>query len=200
MSDGYIRHKVVISGDAALQHNGQAVDPLNKYAKAMREIHKDKARKGTEEGIVALGNVEYEASLYLDAKGRVIWPSRVLEACIAAGAKRTKEGKSALAAMFVDTDGVLEYEGGPLSVAKLIASEDHRLTVGVRIQQSRLMRVRPFFKNWTASFEVSVLGEQVNTSTLTTWIENAGSFCGLGDWRPRYGRFELSSISVIRGK
>lgn len=200
MSNGYVRHKVTIGGDAALQHNGQAVDPLNKYAKAMKEITKDKVRKNTEEGIIALGNVEFEASLYLDAKGRVVWPSRVLEAAIAAGAKKTKEGKAALASSFVDTDGVMEYEGGPLSLAKLVASEDHRLTVGVRIQQSRLMRVRPFFKNWKATFEVSVLGEQVNTSTLKTWIENAGSFCGLGDWRPRYGRFELLDISVIKGK
>lgn len=200
MSNGYVKYRVLIGGDAALQHNGQAVDPLNKYAKAMKEITKDKTRKNTEEGIVALGNVEYEASLYVDSKGKVVWPSRVLEAAIAAGAKKTKEGKTALASSFVDTDGVLEYEGGPLTVKQLIESEDHRLTVGVRIQQSRLMRVRPFFKNWKATFDVSVLEEQVNASTLKTWIENAGSFCGLGDWRPRYGRFELLSIVTVKGK
>lgn len=198
MSTGYVRYKVSIKGDTALQHNGQTADVSNKYARAIKEITKDRKRKNTDEGIAALGNLEFESGLYLDAKGRVVWPSRVLEASIAMGARKTKEGKTALAAVFVDTDGVLDYEGGPLSVKDLINSPDHRLTVGVRVQQSRVMRTRPMFRNWKTTFQVSALAEQVSESTLNTWLENAGNFVGLGDFRPRYGRFEVVEITKTK--
>lgn len=196
MSNGYLKHKVTIGGDTLLMHNGQTADPLNKYAKALKAVTSDKQRKKTEEGIIEMGRIEYEAGLYLDSKGKVILPSRVLEAHLAEGARKTKEGKTALAGMFVDTDGVLEYEGGPLSVAKLLDSPDHRLTVAVRIGQVKVMRVRPLFKDWSATFEVSVLEEMAGTSTLKTWLTNGGNFVGLGDWRPRYGRYEVRKIEV----
>jgi hypothetical protein len=198
MSTGYLKHKVTIAGDTLILHNGQTADPLNKYAKALKAVTSDKQRKKTEEGIVEMGNIEYEAGLYLNAKGQVILPSRVLEAHIAEGARKTKEGKTALAGMFVDTDGVLSYEGGPLTVKQLIASEDHRLTVPVSVNQSKIIRVRPMFKNWSCSFEVSILEEMAGTSTLQTWLRNGGSFVGLGDWRPRHGRYEVQEVAVIK--
>lgn len=200
MSNGYIKHRVTISGDTLIMHNGQLADPSNKYARALKEVSSDRTRKRTDEGILAMGNIELEGGLYLDAKGRVIVPSRVLEASIVEGAKKTKGGKNALAGMFVDTDGVLDYAGGPLGVKELIESPDHRLTVGVVVGQVRVMRVRPFFKDWSTSFEVSVLEEIAGTNTLKTWLTNAGSFIGLGDWRPRYGRFEVDSVTVLKGK
>ncbi len=116
VSIGYLKHKVKIAGETLILHNGQTADPLNKYAKAMKSITSDKQRKRTEEGIVEMGNIECEAGLYTNAKGQIILPSRVLEAHIAEAARKTKEGKTALAGMFVDTDGVLAYEGGPLTV------------------------------------------------------------------------------------
>jgi hypothetical protein len=199
MATGYLKHRVTIAGSTLLMHNGQTADPLNKYAKAFKEITSDKQRKKTEEGIIALGNLEYEAGLYLSKKGQVIIPSRVLEAHIAEAARKTKEGKTALAGMFVDTDGVLEYEGGPLTVKQLIASEGHRLTVPVSVNQSKVIRVRPLFQNWSTSFEVSILEEMAGTSTLKTWLTNGGNFVGLGDWRPRHGRYEVKSVSVLKG-
>jgi hypothetical protein len=194
---GYLRHKVTIGGDKILLHNGQTADPLNKYAKAMKAITSDRTLKKTDEGIVDLMRIEYEAGLYLNAKRQVIIPSRVLEANIAEGARKTKEGKSALAGMFVDCDAVLQYAGGPLSVKQLLDSEDHRLTVGVGVNNSRIMRTRPLFTDWSATFEVSVLAEMAGSTALKTWLTNAGKFIGLCDYRPRYGRYEVSNFEVL---
>jgi hypothetical protein len=191
MSTGYTKIQVKIGGDALLMHNGQTADPCNKYVRAMQAITKDRARKKTDEGIEALANIEYEAGLYLDNKGRVVLPSRVLEAHIAMAARKSKDGKTALAGMFVDTDGILEYDGGPLTVKQLIESEQHRLTVGVRVQQARIMRTRPLFRNWSASFQVSVLDELVDARSLRTWLEDGGRVVGIGDYRPRYGRYDV---------
>lgn len=200
MSDGYQQYKVTIGGDALLLHNGALAIPTNPIVRAIKAITSDRNRKDTDEGRKELGDLEYKGSLYLDAKGRVILPSTVLEANIAAGAKKTKGGKDALRGMFVDTDGVLDYEGGPLSVDKLVASEDHRLTTTVVVPatRGRAQRVRPLFKNWKTSFKVSVLGSMVDATTLKTWITNAGSFNAIGDWRPRYGRYEVLEFGAVK--
>jgi hypothetical protein len=196
MAVGYLKINVAIGGDQLIMHNGQTADPLNKFAKLLKEITDDKTRKKTAEGIVTMGRIECEAGLYLNAKKQVILPSRVLEAHISEGARKTKEGKQALAGMFVDTDGVLSYDGGPLSVAQILDSEEHQLRLAVAQSQGKVMRVRPFFKNWTTTFQVSVLEEMVSPAMLKKWLLNGGNFVGIGDYRPRYGRYELRKFEV----
>jgi hypothetical protein len=198
MSTGYQKVNVSIGGDQLIMHNGQTADPLNKYAKALKAVTSDKARKKTDEGIVEMGRIECEAGLYLDAKNRVILPTRVLEAHISEGARKTKEGKSALAGMFVDTDGVLAYDGGPLTVAKILDSAAHQLRLSVVVGQAKVMRVRPFFQNWSTTFQVSILEEMVTPEMLKTWITNGGNFVGIGDYRPRYGRYDLKKFEVVK--
>ena len=197
MASGYIKHKVTIGGSTLLMHNGQTADPLNKFAKAMKAITSDKQRKKTDEGIEELMRVEFEAGLYLNAKNQVILPTRILESHISEAARKTKEGKQALAGMFVDTDGILSYAGGPLTVKQLLDSDEHRLSIPVCVNQSRVIRTRPLFRDWSATFEVSILEEMVSSSSLKTWLENGGNFVGIGDYRPRYGRYELRAFDVV---
>lgn len=196
MTNGYSKVAVTIAGEQLIMHNGQTADPLNVYAKRLKEVTGDKQRKKTDEGILAMGRIECEAGLYLDAKKRVILPTRVLEAHIAEGARKTKEGKQALAGMFVDTAGILSYEGGPLTVAQILDSPEHQLRLSVVVGQAKVMRVRPFFTNWSATFQVSILDEQVTSTMLRTWLINGGNFVGIGDYRPRYGRYEVKKFEV----
>lgn len=200
MANGYSKFRITIGGDTLLMHNGQTADPLNKYTKAMKAITSDRQLKKTDEGIAQLMRIEYEAGLYLNSKNQVILPSRILEAHISEAARKTREGKNALAGMFVDTDGLLEYEGGPLTVKQLLDSEEHRLTIPVRVQANRVIRTRPLFRNWQTTFEVSVLEEMVSPSSLQAWLENGGNFVGLGDYRPRYGRYELRAMEAVKPK
>jgi hypothetical protein len=72
--------------------------------------------------------------------------------------------------------------------------------VAVVVGQSKVMRVRPLLKNWSCSFEVSILEEMANTSTLQTWLRNGGSFVGLCDWRPRHGRYEVVSVELVKSR
>jgi hypothetical protein len=145
-----------------------------------------------------MANIEYQAGLYLNNKGQVIVPSRVLESVLVEGAKKSKEGKLALSGMFVDTDGILEYEGGALSVKQLLDSPEHRICVAVRIGMSKVMRTRPHFKNWRTTFKVSVNEQVANEAQLKRWLEDAGAYVGIGDWRPRHGRYELENFNAVR--
>jgi hypothetical protein len=105
MAKGYLQYECELSGDSLIMHNGQTADPLNSFSKAMKEI--SGKRKKTDADFEALANIEYQAGLYLNAKGQVIIPSRVLESVLVEGAKKSKEGKLALSGMFVDTDAIL---------------------------------------------------------------------------------------------
>lgn len=190
----YKQYHVVIGGNILLMHNSQTADPLNKYAKAMKQF----PRKKTEADLYAMARIEYEAGLYLNSKGEVVIPSRLLEANIVSGARVQKDGKTALAGLFVDTDAIFTYEGGPLSVQQLLDSDEHRLTVPVTVNQSKIMRTRPQFKNWEADFTVSIDENLVNESQLKKWLDNAGGTKGLGDWRPRYGRYLVKKFESVK--
>ena len=196
MAKGYLQYECELSGDSLIMHNGQTADPLNSFSKAMKEI--SGKRKKTDADFEALANIEYQAGLYLNNKGQVIVPGRVLESVLVEGAKKSKEGKLALSGMFVDTDGILEYEGGAMSVKQLMESPDHRLCVAVRIGMSKVMRTRPHFKNWRTTFKVSINEQVANEAQLKRWLEDAGSDVGIGDWRPRHGRYELESFKAVR--
>jgi len=177
-------------------HNGQTADPLNPFSKAMKEI--SSKRKKTDSDYEAMANIEYRAGLYLSKKNELIIPSRVLESVLVEGAKKSKEGKLALSGMFVDTDALLDYEGAPMSVDELVASEDHRICVAVRVGMAKVMRTRPHLKNWSAKFKVSLNSDVANEAQLKRWVEDAGAYVGVGDWRPRHGRYEVKKFAAVK--
>jgi len=196
MAKGYLQYECELSGDSLIMHNGQTANPLNSFSKAMKEI--SGKRKKTDADYEAMSNIEYQAGLYLNSKNEVIIPSRVLESVLVEGAKKSKEGKLALSGMFVDTDAILVYEGGPMNMKQLMESPEHRICVAVRVGMAKVMRTRPHFKDWTAKFKVSVNEQVANEAQLKRWLEDAGSYVGIGDWRPRHGRYEMLSFKAVR--
>ncbi len=57
-------------------------------------------------------------------------------------------------------------------------------TKRAKIGQSKHIRVRPRFDNWSAIGEIVITDEQITFPILRTILEYAGKFKGLGDWRP----------------
>jgi len=193
---GYTQYEVELAGDSLIMHNGQTADPLNPFSKAMKEI--SGKRKKTDSDYEAMANIEFKAGLYVDAKNNVIIPSRVLESVLVEGAKKSKEGKLALSGMFVDTDAAFTYEGYPMTIDELMDSPEHRLCVAVRVGMAKVMRTRPHFKDWTATFKVSLNTDVANENQLKRWVDDAGAYVGIGDWRPRHGRYEIVNFAMAK--
>lgn len=170
-----------------IMHNGQTADPLNRYAKAMKEV--SGKRKKTEADYAEMSRIEYIAGLYMDEAGPVL-PAIMIEATITAGARKSKTGKQAQAGVIVEKHARLDFDG-PRTAPELFADDGFRLSVPVRIGQQKIIRTRPIFHSWSSNIEVSYLSDVLNERDLVTAIRNAGSLCGFGDWRPRYGRFCL---------
>lgn len=180
-----------LTGQAPLiSHNGQLADPTNKWSKAIKQI--SSKRNKTDADYEELARLEFFGSLYLDPNGPVI-PASNIEACLINAAKKRTEGNKAKAGMYIAAHASLLYNG-PRTAENLWADDVFRFSAGVVVQRARVMRMRPKFDQWQATVEVNYDDEQVDLSALDTWVEIAGSQIGLGDWRPRYGRFESRRI------
>lgn len=173
-------------------HNGQMADPLNRFAKASKAISKKKTK--TDEDYEALSKNEFLSSFYMDGE-RLVVPGINIESLLVAGAKKQRAGGDAKSGIRVEQDPAIEYLG-PKTPEALFADDNFRLTVGVRIKQARVMRCRPIFKNWSLTFGIIFEDEILNPEEVALYLTEAGSKVGLGDWRPRYGRFEVISQSV----
>ena len=178
----------IVSTCPLIMHNGQLADPLNKTVKAIKLI--TAKRKKTDADQEEISRLEFLGGLYLNEQGPVI-PVLVMEAALINGAKKSKEGMQAKAGLFCPEHAVLNYTG-PRKPDDLWEDETFRFSVAVRVGQAKVMRMRPIFNEWSTLLKVSYEDSIVNKSRVDEWVFAAGTQVGLGEWRPRYGRFSVN--------
>lgn len=177
-----------LTSDApVLLHNSQLANPLNKFAIRLKEL--SSKRKKVQADIEAMAKTEFLGSLYMGVDGPVI-PGVMIEAAIRAGAKKTREGKDVQSAVFTTKDFPLQYQG-PKSPEDLWNDETFRNESIVTVQRAKVNRTRPIFNQWQLDIELQYEDSVVTEKKLHEWLEVAGLQCGIGDWRPRYGRFSV---------
>jgi hypothetical protein len=173
-----------------LMHNGQLADRTNEYARQISEIASN--RKKTDADYEQMAKLEWFGGLYL-WNGEPCIPGIVFEATLigkGGAARKERMGKEAAASVFVTKNFPLQYDG-PRNPHELWKDKDFTDQSLVRIGQSKIMRTRPIFQQWSAEIEVQFNEALVNPNDLKRWIEVAGEQVGLMDWRPRYGRFSV---------
>lgn len=186
--------KVRLTGASPLLlHNGQTANPLNVYAKQLKAV--SSKRNKTEEDFAALAKIEFLAGLYTDSKGAYTLPGHNLEAALLEGARKNKNGRQVQGGAFVVNDPKLTFPGSEKKPEDLWEGQEHALMVSVRVQKNRVMRCRPLIPTgWTCVVEMkydpAILEEP---AILQAW-ETAGLERGIGDWRPKYGRFSVESV------
>lgn len=198
MSKGYKEYEVTIEGTAAVvMHNGQTADPLNGYAKAIKQI--SSKRKKVDADYENMAALEWEAALYLDhgTPRKVVMPGHVIEACIVGGAKKSKSGQQAKTALFVDGDGAFTVDGQAVTLDGIKGKDEYRLAVAVKVGQARIIRTRPKFDKWAVTFRLQVMDDVTNEAEVKDWVGAAGRLVGLCDWRPRYGRFRVMEFKPL---
>ena len=172
-------------------HNGALADPLNKFSKASKLI--TSKRQKTDSDLEEMSRLDFLGGLYVNNKSQVIIPSEIIEATITNGAKVEKLGKLFKSSVFVNDHSILEYDG-PKSPDDLWKDENFKLVVGVKIGTARIMRTRPKFDKWSCKVEVDYLDESINEEMITRAITKAGILVGVGDWRPKFGRFTIEKL------
>lgn len=170
-----------------IMHNAQLSDPLNPFTKALAEI--TSKRKKTDDDHAEMARRECAGGLYFDPDLGPYIPGANIERMLLDAARMTRDGKTVERGLYVQSDKCrLEYDG-PRDVAKLIVDENFRFRASIKVGQQRVMRTRPVFHEWALSAEGVFDEEQISPDRLPSFAERGGRLVGLGDWRPRYGRF-----------
>lgn len=182
--------RFTLTSDAPLiSHNSQLANPLNKFAKKLKEI--SSKRKKVDADIEAMAKIEFLGGLYMGVGGPVI-PGVMIEAAVRGGAKKTREGKDVQAAVYTTQDFPMVYDG-PKDAEGLWADERFVNQSIVTVQRAKINRTRPIFPEWSAEVALHYEDSVVTLKKLADWLTIAGLQCGLGDWRPRYGRFSVTA-------
>lgn len=183
----------IVSRNALLMHSERGVnvlDPLVKQKKAITG-----KRKKTDEDLAAIARLEWEISLYFDDDLGPYIPGQNIEACIVEGAKLEKRGKDIARGLNIVEDRIkLDYKG-PRELEKLWADPRFNDIRSVGQQQVRIMRCRPIFHEWSCKFTIAYDKEIFDPADLIRIIQKAGKYCGLGDFRRRFGRFDVEVLT-----
>jgi hypothetical protein len=173
-----------------IMHNGQTADPLNHWAKALKQITAKK--KKTDADHEEIARIEFRAGLYMDKDGPVL-PANVIESLVFHAAMKFKEGPVAKSGCYCLANSRLEYDG-PRDVDGLWADENFRFSAIVRVG-GRMPRMRPIFQEWSAVITLSIEDTVVDVHRLDDWMHVAGTQIGLCDWRPQHGRFTAERLN-----
>lgn len=177
----------IISEAPLIMHSGVLANPLNPYAKAMKKI--SSKRDKTEADFEELARLEWHGSLYLE-KGRPCIPGEVLEATLINAAKKKKKGIQAKAGLVCMVNTPLIYDG-PQTIDQLWQCEAFQYMTAVIVNKSRIMRMRPIFRQWNAEIAVTFNDELLNPGDIDEIVTIGGDIVGLMDRRPKFGRFRV---------
>lgn len=181
-----------VGASPLIMHSGRFVDPSYWASKEIKAIASKRSK--TEADLAEMARIEFLGSLYLNEQQEPVLPDILVEAALVNGAKKLKLGPAAKAGLLVEGHAILDYEG-PRSPEELYKQERHRLFVPARIGQARVMRMRPIFPDWAATIRVQFLDELLSESRVVEIAIATGAQVGLGDWRPKHGRF---AVEVVR--
>jgi hypothetical protein len=184
--------RIKITGSTPLlMHSGRLADPLDKATKALKAAGKKPARTRTDEDFEEMARLEFVGSAYYDPDLGPFVPGENIERCLLDAARLSRQGKLIERGVLVTSDvNPLAYKG-PRDLAGLWDDEQFRLIRGVRNpgQSGRVMRCRPIFPHWSVDALGTYDPSIIDLAPLQEIAEIAGRLIGLGDWRPRYGRF-----------
>ena len=167
----YLMHKYAGIDDGSAEQRSKTHIGAPDYSKEA-----DKALYKTPEGVIYVPAAQIEGAMIKSAANEKI-PGR-----------RGKTYKDLLKAfVFVEPDAV------PMNPQKW--ESDIRAVV---VQRNRVVRYRPKFDKWSLEFTLAIHeDEQVPAEVVQKILVAAGQFVGIGDYRPRYGRFRVSKFEVV---
>ena len=174
-----------------LCHNGQTADPRNTYSKAIKAV--SGKRKKTDADYDEMARLEWLAGLYR-VDGDLVIPDYVIESAMIKGAMKSKRGPQAKCGLFFTEHASLDFDGKPKEIdddklAEMFAGGKFTHTIGVKVGQAKVMRTRPIFRNWSITISAQYDPDVLNMQEVEEFATDAGKLVGIGDWRPKHGRF-----------
>jgi hypothetical protein len=183
-----INFTITIQGTAPLlMHNARLSDPIDPVTREAKKISA-KQRK-TDEDHLELARLEHAGGLYLDEDAGPYIPSDNIWRSLYDAAKKYKSGPKVKEGIMFTTDVNPLIYNGPRTVEGLWADANFRHRASVVVDRKRVTRTRPMFRQWVTDAQGILDPNILDLETLAMFADTAGSLIGLGDWRPRYGKY-----------
>ncbi|MDE1970958.1 MAG: hypothetical protein KGI50_05280 [Patescibacteria group bacterium] len=159
------------------------------------ESVKEKAK--SPKGGLAKKTDDIESFVYRDAKGNLSIPAEYLRQSIIHAAKFKQDPRSPRkSAMDL-------YKAGIVSITDLSSlgkkNWDFLDKRRVVVQRAAITRSRPsMYEGWEAEFIFLVnTPEYITPESILDTINQAGKLVGVGDFRPTYGRFQVTNFEIL---
>jgi hypothetical protein len=187
-----------------IMHSAAMIDPDNAAVRAKNKLQRDlkQLKKDDEDGRERkrreIERMEWEGSLYWNGSALYV-PGDNIMACIVAGARKIKMGKQVEQSLVPPDDAPLEIAAlrAGMSLDQIFETDGFQLRAPVRIPPktgSRVMSVRPMIPTgWAIEFGLEFDETICPVKDLREAMNNAGALIGLGDWRPKFGRFTVDA-------
>ena len=173
------RFRVVVRGVSPLLMHRMSNEPNTKSKKSGATYDNDKLA---------------EEALYKDDKGKVCQPALHFESAMIKSATNYRipgQGKKT----FKDA-----FKGGIFVEPSMIKHKFPKWEVDLQsvvIQRARIIRARPRFDKWELEFTILCIDERITEQTIKDVLSDVGKFAGIGDFRPRFGRFEVIKFEKL---
>lgn len=148
---------------------------------------------------------EWRDYFYATKSGMIYQPAEHFEGAMVKAAvnfkitgKRGKTYKDLFrAAVFVTPD---QIPHGITVPAELDTDGDKALYLDMRpvvVNRARVVRIRPTFSpGWELEFDIEVIDDQISPEIVQDVLTLAGKTVGIGDFRPKFGRFTVARFEV----
>ena len=194
--------KFKLTGDCMMMQNGQTANPRNKYAKRLKELNKDKKRKGADVDAILdkMADCEVESCLYYNDKLGLHMPAENIRATLVDGAKLSKGGANVKRYCFVMGPAKLVYDG-PQDIAGIVADKAFHYEAIVKVGMSKVAKSRAIIRDWSCVIEIGLMpGDVIDEKDIIKYMTDAGLYCGIGASRTYgFGRFDVQ-VADKKGK
>jgi hypothetical protein len=171
-----------------LTHNERLASKFDPIAREMSAI--TGKRKKSDDDLAEMARLEFIGGLYETVDKRVGFPAWNVFRSIQEGAKLNKLGRHVERALTPTSVDIVPITHSGPSTAEAMWKAGCIDQRSVKVGTSKVTRTRPLFVNWSLSVDFVLDTEILNLDDLVMCADNAGRLVGVGDYRPRFGRFD----------
>lgn len=157
-------------------------------------------------------SLEWLHTMYVTPEGYLYQPANHIEGALQKAAanfkmkgKAGKTWKDAMRAYaYVQPDMIVHrWQGEAVHApgAELLQQPTEHLSVKVmrvKVKQAAVARARlEIGAGWELHFRIEVIDDQLRAEVLREILNEAGRAAGIGDYRPRYGRFQVTRFEEV---